>query len=70
MDKTKDELRHDAAVMLLFSIVAGAVLLTVAVGIFFGLGWAALTALVLTLVNAACSMRYYKRKIREAKEGE
>ena len=70
MDKTKDELRRDATIMLLFSVVAATVLLALAVGIFFGIGWAVLTLLALTLANMLASVRFYKRKIREAKEGE
>ncbi len=67
MDKTAEELAHDAAVMLLASIVAASLLAALAVGIFFGIGWAVLALLALVLANMAVSVLFYRRKIREMK---
>ena len=70
MDKTTEELAHDAAVMLLASIVAASLLAALAVGIFFGIGWAVLALLSLVLANMAVSVLFYRRKIREMKGAE
>lgn len=70
MEEDKDGLAHDSAVLMIFLIVVAEALLGVAVGAFFGTGWAALALLAPVLAGIASVARFRRRNLREAKGSE
>lgn len=67
MEEDNDGLAHDSAVLMVFLIFVAEALLGVAVGAFFGIGWAALALLATVLAGIAYVARFRMKHIRHEK---